>query len=246
MSSLETYRTRIYTHYVDARAQALAPDSLGGLTPRSPALRRLIQKHFPADKSAAVLDLGCGHGALLHFAREAGYSNLRGVDGSPQQVAAARRLGIDGVEEGDLRDALAAQPDASVDVVIAFDVIEHFTRDELLPFVDAVYRVLRPGGRWIIHVPNGESPFAGRMRYGDLTHELAFTRTSLAQLLLASGFAEVRCFEDQPVVHGAASAMRWALWQGFRGLLRLYIAAETGDAGGGHIFSQNLLAVVRR
>ncbi len=242
----DTYRTRIYTHYVQAREQALAPETLAGLAPRSHALRRLIRQHFPPDKSAAVLDLGCGHGALLHFAREAGYTNLRGVDGSPEQVAAARRLGIEGVEQGDLRDVLAAQADASLDVVIAFDVIEHFTRDELLPFVDQVRRVLKPGGRWIIHVPNGESPFGGRMRYWDLTHELAFTRTSIAQLLLASGFAEVRCFEDQPVVHGAKSALRWALWQGFRGLLRLYIAAETGDAGGGHIFSQNLLAVARK
>lgn len=242
----DTYRTRIYSHYVQARAQALAPDTLAGLAPRSHALRRLIEQHFPADKSAAVLDLGCGHGALLHFAREAGYTNLRGVDGSTEQVAAARRLGIPGVEQGDLRDVLAAQPDASVDVVIAFDVIEHFTRDELLPFVDEVRRVLKPGGRWIIHVPNGESPFFGGIRYGDMTHELAFTRSSLAQLLLASGFAEVRCFEDEPVVHGAKSAVRWLLWRGFRGLLRLYIAAETGDAGGGHIFSQNLLAVARR
>ena len=242
----DTYRSRIYTHYVQAREQALAPQTLAGLAPRSHALRRLIEQHFPADKNAVVLDLGCGHGALLHFAREAGYTNLRGVDGSPQQVAAARRLGIEGVEEGDLRDALATQPDASLDVVIAFDVIEHFTRDELLPFVDEVRRVLKPGGRWIIHVPNGESPFFGGIRYGDLTHELAFTRISIAQLLLASGFAEARCFEDQPVVHGAKSAVRWALWQGFRSLLRLYIAAETGDAGGGHIFSQNLMAVARK
>lgn len=108
----DTYRSRIYTHYVQARTQALAPDTLAGLAPRSHSLRRLIDQHFPADKNAAVLDLGCGHGALLHFAREAGYVNLRGVDGSPQQVAAARRLGIDEVEEGDLRDALAAQADA--------------------------------------------------------------------------------------------------------------------------------------
>ena len=242
----DTYRSRIYSRYVQAREQTLAPRTLAGLEPRSHALRKMIRQHFPANKDVRVLDLGCGHGALLHFAREAGYTHLRGIDGSPEQVAAARRLGIDGVEEGDLRDALATQADASLDVVIAFDVIEHFTRDELLPFVDAVHRVLKPGGRWIIHVPNGESPFAGRMLYWDLTHELAFTRTSLAQLLLASGFADVRSFEDQPVVHGAKSALRWVLWQGFRGLLRLFIAAETGEAGAGHIFSQNLLAVARK
>ncbi len=136
----DTYRSRIYTHYVQARTQALAPETLAGLAPRAPYLRRLVRAHFPADKNAAVLDLGCGHGALLHFAREADYTDLRGVDGSPQQVAAARRLGIEGVAEGDLHDALAGQADASLDVVVAFDVIEHFTRDELLPFVDQVHR----------------------------------------------------------------------------------------------------------
>jgi 2-polyprenyl-3-methyl-5-hydroxy-6-metoxy-1,4-benzoquinol methylase len=244
--AIETYRTRIYNQYVQAREQILAPESLDGLQPRAPFLRRLVREHFPTDRDAVVLDLGCGHGALLHFARAAGYTNLSGVDGSPQQIAAAQRLGIEGVAEGDLRDTLAAQADASLDVVVAFDVIEHFTRDELLPFVDQVHRVLKPGGCWIIHVPNGESPFFGSIRYGDLTHEIAFTRTSLAQLLLSSGFGEVRCFEDVPVVHGAKSALRWLLWKGFRSVLRLYVAAETGDASNAHIFSQNLLAVARK
>jgi SAM-dependent methyltransferase len=242
----ETYRTRIYNHYVHSRDCPLAPTSLDGLRPRAPLLRRLVQRHFPADKNAAVLDLGCGHGTLLHFARQLGYRNALGVDGSPEQVAAARHLGIEGVMEGDLNAMLLAQPDASLDVVVTFDVIEHFTRNELLPFVDQVHRVLKPGARWIIHAPNGESPFFGTIRYGDLTHELAFTRTSLSQLLLSSGFSDVRCFEDTPVVHGAKSAVRWALWQGFRSLLRLYIAAETGDASNAHIFSQNLLAVATK
>lgn len=242
----DTYRSRIYRHYVASRDRPLAPATLAGLRPREPFLRRLVQRHFPADQDAAVLDLGCGHGALIHVAGELGYRNVRGVDGSPEQVAAARRLGIQRVEEADLRHVLEAQADASLDVVVAFDVMEHFTRDELLPFVDQVCRVLKPGGSWIIHVPNGESPFFGAIRYGDLTHELAFTRTSLSQLLLSSGFSGLRCFEDTPVVHGAKSVVRWVLWKGFRGLLRLYIAAETGDAGNAQVFSQNLLAVAMK
>ena len=104
----DTYRSRIYANYVQSRTQVLAPPTLAELASRAPYLRRLVRAHFPADRQAAVLDLGCGHGALLHFAREAGYTDLRGVDGSPQQVAAARRLGIEGVAEGDLRDALAS------------------------------------------------------------------------------------------------------------------------------------------
>jgi hypothetical protein len=82
-----------------------------------------------------------------------------------------------------------------------------------------------------------------RIRYGDFTHELCFTRTSLSQLLLSSGFQQANCFEDQPVPHGMKSAVRWALWKVFRNLLRLYVAAETGDSGHNAVFSQNLLCV---
>ena len=239
-------RERIYARYVDAWEEAAAPASIAGLAPRAPTLRALIREHFPADRDAAVLDLGCGHGALLHFAREAGYRRLRGIDVSPQQVAVAHRLGIDGVEEGDLLAALAGLPDASQDVAVAFDVIEHFTKDELVGFVDAVGRVLKPGGRWIIHVPNAESPFGVAVRYGDMTHEQAFTRTSLEQLLRASGFSEVRCFESGPIAHGIKSAIRVGLWKLIRLALRIWVAAETGDAGRRSLFTRNLLAVARK
>ena len=239
----DTFRSRIYRHYVQARERKLAPPTLADLAPRAPMFRKLVRQYFPADKDAVVLDVGCGHGAMIHIARQLGYRNLCGIDCSPEQVEAARQLGIEGVEEGDLNQTLKDRADKSLDVVVAFDVLDHFTRDELLPFVDEVKRVLKPGGRLIIHAPNGESLFCGRIRYGDLTHELAFTRTSLNQLLLSSGFTSVHCFEDTPVVHGAKSAVRWIFWKIFRSMLRLYIAVETGDASGSHIFSQNMFAV---
>lgn len=57
---------------------------------RAPSLRQLVQWYFPADRDAGVLDLGYGHSALIHFARQLDYCNVHGVDGSPEQVAAAR------------------------------------------------------------------------------------------------------------------------------------------------------------
>lgn len=237
------YRTRIYNTYVNARQQALAPETLAGLKPRLPFLQKLVRLHFPPDFNASILDLGCGHGALMHVARQMGYQNIRGVDGSPEQVAAARRLGIEGVEQGDVMEVLSKQLDASLDCIVAFDLIEHFTKNELIGLVDEVCRVLKPGGRWVIHTPNAESPFGSRMLFGDFTHELAFTRTSLAQILLSSGFSKVNCYEDQPIPHGIKSAARWALWKVFRTFLRLYVAAETGDSGRDAVFSQNLLCV---
>ncbi len=205
-----------------------------------------MARHFPADRTARILDLGCGHGALLHFAREAGFVHLAGVDGSAPQVAAARALGIEGVREGDLLVTLRDMTEGSVDVVVAFDVVEHFTRDEVLDLVDAVLHVLRPGGRFIAHVPNGESPFHGRVLFGDATHESAFTQRSISHLLLASGFSRVECFEDRPTVHGLKSAVRAALWRAIRVGLRLCLAAETGDTGSRAILTQNFLAVAYR
>lgn len=240
------YRQRIYASYVNAREEPLAPRTLAGLETRMPYFRQMIRRYLPSDRRAAILELGCGHGALLYALLQAGYTQARGVDGSAEQVEAAKRLGVTGITQADAMTALADTGTASVDVVIAFDLIEHLTKSELIPFVDEVNRVLRPGGRWIIHVPNGESPFAGRIRYADFTHELAFTRTSLIQLLKASGFSDVDCFEDRPVPHGLKSLIRAVLWQIIRMSLVFYIAVETGGIDRKAVYSQNMLAVALR
>lgn len=240
------YRQRIYAAYVTGRQHSIAPQTVRGLRPRLPYLRRLVGRHFPADHDARIFDLGCGHGALLYVLRADGYRNATGVDSSPEQVAAARRLGIEGVSNGDLVQTLRDMPDVSLDVAVAFDVIEHFDKDELVPLVDDVHRVLRPGGVWIIHVPNGEGPFGARMRDWDFTHEAAYTRTSLSQLLHCSGFSAVSCFEDRPAVHGALSAFRAIGWRVIRLALLFYIAIETGSWDPDAVFTQNMLVVARR
>jgi len=240
---MSDYRKLIYDKYVHARHDALVPESIGGLKPRSYALNKIINDHFPLDRDSSVLDLGCGHGALVYFARMAGCRNILGVDCSPQQVAEAKRLGIEGVHLGDLFETLKASPHNSQDVVITYDVIEHFAKDELLPFVGEVHRVLKSGGKWIIHAPNGESPFGGRTRYGDFTHEMAFTRGSITQLLKSSGFSNISCFEDTPIPHGVKSTCRWLIWKIIRGILRVYLAAETGRGERDCLFTQCFLTV---
>ena len=216
-----------------------------GLRSRAGPIRDLIRRHFPPERDAVGIDLGCGSGAVLFYAREAGYENLRGVDLSQEQVDQARRLGIEGVSCGGLAETLHELEDSSQDLVLSLDVIEHLTRDELIPIVDEVRRVLRPNGRWLIKVPNGESPFFGRVRYGDLTHELAFTRHSISALLLASGFSQVDSFEWGATPNTPKGFVRWLVWKGVRAGLRVWLAAESGDTGRDAVFTQTLLAVAR-
>lgn len=238
-----SYRSRIYRNYSSSRNQALATRRVDNLHHRGHLLRKIIRDHFPKDQNVSILDLGCGHGAFIYFMKEFGYGNIIGVDRSPEQVAEAQRLGIEGIREADLMEFLDTLQEASQDMVVAFDVIEHFTKAELILFVDQVNRVLRRGGKWIIHTPNAESPFGARSRYADFTHELSFTRRSISQLLLSSGFSDVVCYEDAPIFHGVKSAIRWMLWKIIKLVLRLYLAVETGFEYRESILSQHFLVV---
>lgn len=237
------YRKRIYNTYLSGRKRCIAPSNLKDLKPRIPYLTNIINRYFPEDKQAIILDLGCGHGALVYLAKQMGYLNITGIDISSEQIEVAKKLCIEGVDEGDIMRTLEKTPYETIDCLITFDVIEHLTRDEILSLVDLAFKAIKPKGRWIIHTPNAESPFGMRMRYWDLTHETAFTHTSISQLLLSSGFAQVNCFEERPIVHGLKSMARCLLWTILRSLLSFYLIVETGDIKHQAIFSQNLLSV---
>jgi SAM-dependent methyltransferase len=235
---MSDYRDRVYARYRAAGA-AGGEASAGGLA----FLDRVVARHFPPSHDAVILEPGCGAGYLIRAARAAGYRNVSGIDASPDQVAEAARLGIAGVGLGDARERIAALAPQSLDAVVAFDLLEHMTKDEAVAMADSVCRALKPGGRWILHTVNAESPFFGRVRYGDFTHEQAFTQASLDQLLRLAGFAAVRCYEDRPAVHGLASALRRLAWGCVRTLLIAYLVAESGPAARRAILSQNLLCV---
>jgi SAM-dependent methyltransferase len=73
--------------------------------------------------------------------------------------------------------------DECIDVVLAFDVIEHLTNGHL--FVSECFRVLRSNGKLLITTPNGpKSPFAKM----DETHVSIYTPKKLKKILEASNF----------------------------------------------------------
>jgi 2-polyprenyl-3-methyl-5-hydroxy-6-metoxy-1,4-benzoquinol methylase len=140
----------------------------------------------PLARTARILDVGTGHGSVLAWLRTIGFSDVHGVDTSPDDVAFANEhLGAAAVVLQDGRDYLRTRP-GEYDLVIAKAMLEHIPRDELLPMTDAMAGALAPGGRLIIDVPNMDWILSGHERYMDLTHEGGFTRESLAVLLSLS------------------------------------------------------------
>jgi 2-polyprenyl-3-methyl-5-hydroxy-6-metoxy-1,4-benzoquinol methylase len=238
------FKARLYERYLTEHVRSSAENIRVSLVQRGPYLRKMIGSYLPSDKSARILDLGCGYGGIMHALREAGYANVTGVDVSPEQIDVARRLGFEDVHCKDVRAFLSEAADASYNVVIAFDILEHFTKPELLGLTDELHRVLARGGRLIVHAPNGEAIFPGTVLHGDLTHELAFTRSSLHQLAGATGFRVIAVKEDVPVVHGLKSLMRYLIWGVGSLFFRLLAAAETGAGFRDKPLSQNLLAIL--
>jgi 2-polyprenyl-3-methyl-5-hydroxy-6-metoxy-1,4-benzoquinol methylase len=240
------FRERFYEYYLSTQSHVSSGSAQRDLDLRGPYLKALIKRWFPNNRSKRILDLGCGYSALLYFLREAGYRNLCGVDTSSEQVATANKLGLDFVKRGDVLGMLRETADASYDVLVSLDLLEHLTRDEILICADHAYRVLKPGGTWLIHVPNAEGIFFGSVFFSDLTHETLFTRQSLRQVMNVVGFNKLQVSEDVPIIHGIPSALRFVTWKISRTVFRIIYAAETGDWSGDLVLSQNLLAIVEK
>lgn len=165
-------------------------------------LRRDRLPHWITEipREARILDLGCGKGHLLAALFRLGYRNLQGVDLSPQMIRGARKILPPSVQifETDISEFLDCTDSDRFDVVFVYDLLEHLPRQETIPVLQKVHRVLKTGGRLSIRVPKMASLIAGYTSSIDFTHITHFTEWSLIQVLEASNFsAENVVFESQ-------------------------------------------------
>lgn len=196
--------------------------------------------HLPSDMNASILDIGCGDGAFVYFLQQKGYKNIEGIDLSEEQVETGLQLGIKNLKVEDVNTFLMNQSDR-FDLIIARDVIEHFTRQEAFELLLKISSALKPGGKFMMQVPNGQGIFHTSIYYGDYTHEVAYTTSSVRQLFLNTGFAESACFPTGPVAHTWKGTIRKILWTLKVLSHRFWKAVETGNPSG--IFTSNLIAV---
>jgi SAM-dependent methyltransferase len=204
------------------------------------ATQARLRGWLPADRQTPVLDLGCGPGNFLFLLEKLGYTDVTGVDLSGEQIEMARQWCHQAtLVQGDITEFLAKDP-GPYGLITGFDIIEHFAKSEILPFIRQIARALSPGGRVILQTPNAESPWGLMHRYHDFTHEIAFDPHSLEHLLRLNGFAEFEARECGPHVHGMRSLVRLAVWRLIRLGLRIWNLAETGGAGSG-VYTRNFI-----
>jgi trans-aconitate methyltransferase len=89
-----------------------------------------------------ILDLGCGDGALTRKLVELG-CEVVGVDASAEQIAAAKKSGLD----ARVKDCQALDFDREFDAVFSNAALHWMKNADAV--IDGVKRALRPGGRFV-------------------------------------------------------------------------------------------------
>jgi SAM-dependent methyltransferase len=134
-----------------------------------------------------VLDLGAG---FCEFINSIQCRERWAVDADP----GLRERAAPGVRvHCGAADDLGWLAPASVDVVFASNVFEHFpTKDAVLAALEGAHRALRPGGRLLVLQPNIR--FAYDVYWDFLDHHLPFSDRAMVEALEVSGFrvTEVR------------------------------------------------------
>lgn len=143
-----------------------------------------------------AVDIGCGRGEWLELLQENGFEGS-GWDLDEGMLSAVEKTGLK-VELGDGIAALKGYADESFAVVSAFHVVEHIPFDVLVVFVKEAFRVLKPGGIFILETPNSENIAVGTsLFFFDPTHVKPIPSELLAFLTEYNGFKRVKTLRLQ-------------------------------------------------
>ncbi|MDA8378541.1 MAG: class I SAM-dependent methyltransferase [Planctomycetia bacterium] len=161
-----------------------------------PVTRRWIDnriRHLPAPKPGRdrLLDAGCGSGYFVWAAQQLGY-RVEGLEIDPKACAQARSHGLT-VHQGSFPDT--GLESGSFDEITLSHVLEHL-HDPVGALTEA-FRILRPGGRLWIVVPNLEGASNRVWKENSRLlepprHLLMFDVNSLKHLFLECGFKKVQ------------------------------------------------------
>ncbi len=157
-----------------------------------PALTNELELEFtwtnPAKEGGRILDVGCGAGDKLSFYRGKGFTTF-GVEIDPTASEKARRKGHE-VFCGNVEEA--GFPGEYFDIVTFPQSLEHLLspRRALME----AGRILKPGGRIYVSVPNLGGIQARIFRdwfyaIDSPRHLFCFTRGTIAKLLASAGFS---------------------------------------------------------
>lgn len=189
-----------------------------------------------------VLEIGFGNGGFMAWARSQG-ADVSGIEINDAMLEAARQHGFEA--SATTLDELAER-DLHYDLIVAFDVLEHWDTAELVHNFRLIRRLLRDNGIFLARFPNGQSPYGRAYQHGDFSHRSTLSSYKIEYLAATSRLEVVRIANARRV--GAHTdplsnlRQRWLAWRRRRierKLARLYGLPRLP-------LDPNLVAVLRR
>jgi 2-polyprenyl-3-methyl-5-hydroxy-6-metoxy-1,4-benzoquinol methylase len=197
---------------------------------------------LPNKFDSKILDIGCGEGNFVAYLNQLGYSDVKGIDISEEQIKLGKQLGIKNIELYDLKVYLK-ETNFKFDYIVARDIFEHFTKAEIYEILSSIYKLLKPNGLILIQVPNAEGLNFCSHFYGDFTHETAFTNKSLKQVALNIGFKSIFIKPVNPYSSNIFLFLfRSLFWYLYVLHLRFRKFIETGNHNG--VFTSNIIVLL--
>ncbi len=143
--------------------------------------RHLLEREVRGLRPGTALDVGAAGGGNTRVLRRMGWRAIA-LEYGAEGAGVARERGL-----ATLRGDATALPvaDSSIDLVVAFDVLEHLDDDGAA--VREVHRVLRRGGRYLVAVPC--DPRLWSAHDEAVGHVRRYTRAGLTSLLVRGGFS---------------------------------------------------------
>jgi 2-polyprenyl-3-methyl-5-hydroxy-6-metoxy-1,4-benzoquinol methylase len=193
----EFYESEVFEDYVAFHE---------GVGTRLREYHKAFFKYFPSNVRGKLLDVGCGDGRFLRYAKEQGFE-IGGIDFDKKSVENVKRnLGIDTVFAMSLEEfyEYAKERGLKFDVITFFEVLEH--QDKPREFLEMVKGLLKEGGYIAGSVPNLERLFVEvEWKYTHIDHPphhfLRFSKSSLEKALNFSGLKDVEvCKLDFPFI----------------------------------------------
>ena len=178
-------------------------------------LRKMTLDHALLKNGDAVLDVGCGTGAITIPARQrvGAQGSAAGIDPSAEMIAVARqkaqRKGLDIDFRMGVIEALP-YPTESFDVVTSSLMMHHLPAHLQVQGIAEIYRVLKPGGRLLI--ADLSSPKTSPRQH--LLTALAMHRGSqsgvedLQETLKGAGFREITLIPQRFFIIGFVRAAK--------------------------------------
>jgi SAM-dependent methyltransferase len=132
-----------------------------------------------------VGELGYGNGKFAGWVRKSG-GQWVGRDTISELQQRAVKAGFDVIPSDSSFSKACGL--GKLDLIVAFDVIEHLELEAIRSFLTDAEAALRKGGKLLIRVPSGDSPFASLIYHADLTHRTLLGSGAARQLAMEEGF----------------------------------------------------------